>query len=68
VSSQTLTFHIGNTYFVCTTELEKRRMQTHLKVERYRQNKKMKPAVPIAQTPFGDITNIQMSGIIDCFL
>jgi hypothetical protein len=31
-------------------------------------SKKMKPADPIAQTPFDDLTNIQMSGIIDCFL
>jgi hypothetical protein len=28
----------------------------------------MKDADPIARTPFGDLTNIQMSGIIDCFL
>jgi hypothetical protein len=27
----------------------------------------MQPADHIAQTPFGDLTNIQMSGIIDCF-
>jgi hypothetical protein len=28
----------------------------------------MKPADPNAQMPFGDLTNIQMLGIIDCFL
>jgi hypothetical protein len=43
-------------------------MQTHLRVERYRENKKMKAADPNARTSFGDLTNIQMSGIIDYFL
>ena len=43
-------------------------MQTHLRVERYRENKIMKPVDHIVQKPFGDLTNIQMSGIIDCFL
>jgi hypothetical protein len=28
----------------------------------------MKPADPNAQMPFGDLTNIQMLGIINCFL
>jgi hypothetical protein len=28
----------------------------------------MKPADPNARMPFGDLTNIQMLGIIDCFL
>jgi hypothetical protein len=28
----------------------------------------MKPVNPIARTSFGDLTNIQMLGIIDCFL
>jgi hypothetical protein len=28
----------------------------------------MQPAVHIARTPFGNLTNIQMPGIIDCFL
>jgi hypothetical protein len=28
----------------------------------------MQPAVHIAGTPFDDLTNIQMSGIINCFL
>jgi hypothetical protein len=28
----------------------------------------MQPADHIAWTPFGDLTNIQMLGIIDCFL
>jgi hypothetical protein len=41
-------------------------MQTRLRVERYLQ-KKMKPADPNARTSFGDLTNIQMSGIIDFF-
>jgi hypothetical protein len=43
-------------------------MQTQLRVERHHQNKKMQPADHIARTPFGILTNIQMSGIIDCFL
>jgi hypothetical protein len=30
--------------------------------------KKMKPLDPNTRTPFGDLTNIQMLGIIDCFL
>jgi hypothetical protein len=37
-------------------------------MERHHQNKKMQPADHIARTPFGILTNIQMSGIIDCFL
>jgi hypothetical protein len=68
VSYQTLTVRIHNTYFVCSVALEKRRMQTRLRVERYHQNKKMQPMIHIAGTPFGDLTNIQMSGVIDCFL
>jgi hypothetical protein len=28
----------------------------------------MKPADPIARKPFGNVTNIQMSGIKDCFI
>jgi hypothetical protein len=43
-------------------------MQTRLRVERYRQNKKMQPVDHIAQRPFGNLTNIRMLGIIDCFL
>jgi hypothetical protein len=43
-------------------------MQTRLRVKRYHQNKKMQPLIHIAGTPFGDLTNIQMSGIIYCFL
>jgi hypothetical protein len=66
--SQTLTLDIGNSYLFCTDALEKRWMQTRLRVERYRENKKMKPTHPIARTLFGDFTNIQMSCIIDCFL
>jgi hypothetical protein len=42
-------------------------MQTCLRVEQYHQNKKMKLADPNARTSFGDLTNIQMSGIIDFF-
>jgi hypothetical protein len=43
-------------------------MQTRLRVERYRQNKKVQPPIHIVGTLFGDLTNIQMPGIIDCFL
>jgi hypothetical protein len=42
-------------------------MQTCLRVERYRQNKKLKPAYPNARMPFGDLTIIQMPGIMDFF-
>jgi hypothetical protein len=38
-------------------------MHTRLRVERYRGDKKMKLADQIAQMPFGDLTNIHMSGI-----
>jgi hypothetical protein len=43
-------------------------MQTRLRVERYRENKIMKPADHIVRKPFGNLTNIQMLGIIDCFV
>jgi hypothetical protein len=42
-------------------------MQARLSVEQYRQNKKVQPPIHIAGTLFGDLTNIQMSAIIDCF-
>jgi hypothetical protein len=67
-SSQTLTFCISNSNFVCIDALEKRQMQTRLRVKRYRQNKKMQSTDHIAQTPFDELTNIQMSSIINCFL
>jgi hypothetical protein len=41
-------------------------MQTRLRMERYRE--KMKPTDPNTRTLFDDLTSIQMSGIIDCFL
>jgi hypothetical protein len=43
-------------------------MQTRLRVERYHQNKKMKPMEQNVRTPFGNITNIQLSGTIDSFV
>jgi hypothetical protein len=43
-------------------------MQTRLRWNNIVKTKKMQPADHIARTPFGDLTNIQMSGIIDCFL
>jgi hypothetical protein len=48
-------------------------IQKHMKKggcrhERYHQNKKMKPMEQNVRTPFGNLTNIQLSGTIDSFV
>jgi hypothetical protein len=41
-------------------------MQTHLRMQRYRQNKQQASAGQIVQTPFDELTNIfKLSGNID---